>query len=99
MSEYEVLPRAAEDLFLAVQYTRDRWGDAQVDRLQNQFDRVIESLSEFPEIGRSRSDLLPGLRSMPVFRFHLLYVVENGVIVVVRFVHQKRNLTTLMFEE
>ena len=50
------------------------------ERLLNRINRKCDLLLGFPEMGRSRDELAPGLRSFPIDRFLICYTeIENGI--------------------
>ena len=69
-------------------------------------DRVIESIQDaarkhvpFPESGRSREDLGPGLRSFTVKPYVVFYRPIAGTIEVVRVLHGRRDIRRIMRDE
>ena len=48
-----------------------------------------------PEIGRTRDELLPGMRSLPVKRYLVFYRVTNDAIEIARILSGYRDLETL----
>ena len=56
-----------------------------------------QNLSDFPESGRSRDDLLPGLRSIVIFPTVLFYRLRVETVEIVRVVDGRRNIAA-MFE-
>lgn len=65
------------------------------ERLAAAIDRKCALLARFPEMGRAREDLAPGLRSSRVEQYLILYRPTADGIEVVRFVHGARNLPDL----
>lgn len=53
-------------------------------------------LRQFPEMGRVRDDLRPGLRSLPVDRYVVIYGVFGDVVEIVTIVHGSRDVDTLV---
>jgi toxin ParE1/3/4 len=53
-------------------------------------------LRQFPEMGRMRDDLLPGLRSLPVDRYVVIYRVLGDAVEIVTIVHGSRDVDTLV---
>lgn len=52
-----------------------------------------ESLGQFPEMGRTRNDLEPGLRCLVVRRDYLVfYTVKVDAVVIARVIHGSRDL-------
>jgi toxin ParE1/3/4 len=62
------------------------------DRLVDEIDSALERLCQYPALGRSREDLLPGLRSLVVQKYLLFYRIAPEGIELVRVIHGARNL-------
>jgi toxin ParE1/3/4 len=44
------------------------------------FEEKFRLLTDFPEMGRSREELAPSLRSLPVDKYVIFYrIIENGI--------------------
>lgn len=92
--------KAKADLSAIWAYIAQNDPDAATKFLRK-LDRSILTLSDSPEIGRSRSaDLLvPGLRSFPVDNYIIFYHPnESGGVVIVRVLHAARDVENLLDE-
>jgi toxin ParE1/3/4 len=86
--------RAAEDLELIEDYISRDNPDAAKD-LVLLIRKKCQLLSEQPGIGRDRSDLLSGLRGVPVGNYIIFYhAVEDGI-EVIRVLHGAQDLPEL----
>lgn len=89
-------PRAVDDL-------DEIWRFVAADNLQaadRLIDRLIaagEPLAEFPHLGRDRTGLAPGLRSLPVGNYVLFYRPDGHGAVIVRILHGRRDITPDLF--
>lgn len=54
-----------------------------------------EPLRQYPRMGRSRDDLRPGLRGLPVERYLVIYRVLEDVVEIVSVVHASRDADAL----
>jgi toxin ParE1/3/4 len=90
---------ATEDVDDAWDYTAERWSIDQADSLLDRFEEKFRLLSRFPETGRAREGLAPGLRSLASSGFVILYQIHGGVLEIVRIVHGSRDLEGLLAEE
>jgi toxin ParE1/3/4 len=61
-------------------------------QLLDRFIRRFEELGQFPLMGRSRSDLQPGLRALLVEHYIAFYLVEDEQITVVRVIDGRMDL-------
>ncbi len=91
MPRVDKTAQSEQDAFeIALYIARDN--PAAAKRLLQRFDRKLELLAEFPGLGQSRDDLMPGLRSYPVKKYLLLYrAVDNGI-ELLRVLHGMRDL-------
>ena len=78
-----VSDRANSDLLRLYLYLAPR-NQAAADAIIERIDKRFEQLSRFPFIGRERSSLAPGLRSIVVGNHLIFYVVEADQIIIVR---------------
>ncbi len=65
------------------------------DRLLDRIDRTCSTLAASPELGRSREELAPGLRSFPVARYVIFYRRSRTGIELARVLHGARDLDLL----
>lgn len=91
MNRYRLTEQAEldlEDLWVYVAQRDEIAADRQVAQL---FDR-FPMLAQFPNMGRQRDDLFPGLRSFPVKPYVVFYMVHPNYIEIVRVLHQSQDL-------
>lgn len=65
------------------------------DRLVEEIDAKCDLLAQMPELGRRRDELLPGLRSLAVRGYVIIYRPAPDGIYVLRVIHGSRDLTQL----
>jgi len=86
-----VTQTARDDIREILHYTQQEWGPEQREDYIREIESAIDRLSMMPSMGRSRDDIYPGVRSIPVGR-HLLYYTYTENIVHIRHVwHGRRN--------
>ena len=83
--------KARRDLLEIYAYVAARNPSA-AQNLMKDVDGKFANLSQFPFIGRERSSLFPGLRSLIVGSYLIFYVVEGERIVVYRVLHGRRDI-------
>jgi len=66
------------------------------ERLAAEIDERCTLLAEFPEVGRTREEISPGLRSILVQRYVLFYRVTPVGVEVLRILHGARDLEGLL---
>lgn len=89
-------PRAKEDVLGIWEYVAKdsvRSADALVER----FEIAFRALSNSPDIGVARADLLEGLRSFPEGRFLIFYRHIGNTLDIVRVVAAARRITPVFF--
>ena len=83
--------KAQNDLLQIYAYLSERNPQA-ADTLIEEIDVRFKNLCRFPFIGRERSSLAPGLRSILVGTHLIFYVVERDRIVVVRVIDGRMDI-------
>jgi toxin ParE1/3/4 len=58
----------------------------------------IKLLRQFPHAGRSRDEILPGLRSLAIQGFVIFYRFDQTVIEIARVLHGKRDILAIFNE-
>jgi len=86
-----VSEQADADLLQIFQYLADRNSHA-ADAVAREIDRKFMNLSDFPFIGRERSSLARGLRSIVAGIHVIFYTVERNRIVIVRVLDGRRDI-------
>ena len=71
--------RARDDLREIYLYTLDTFGLAQAERYHEQLEQAFRLLCQFPELGRPKDNLRPGLRLYAVGRHQILYTVREAI--------------------
>ena len=90
---------AGRDLDDAWGYSAEHWGPDRADALLDDIHDTFRLLVRFAEAGRHRDELSPGLRSLPVSGFVVLYQILEGNLEIVRVVHGSRDLGGLLSDE
>ena len=82
---------ALAEIRAAVGYL-DQFSPPAAERLSAKIDSQSELLRTSPFMGRARDELGPGLRSIVVGDYLLFYRVTDTEVIVVRFLHGRRDL-------
>ena len=90
-----IAKEAALDVDALWDYTAERWNPEQADTLVDTLEGKFRLLCEYPALGRSREELFPGLRSLPVRGFVILYQVFEGTLEIARVLHGARDIEGL----
>jgi toxin ParE1/3/4 len=84
------------DIWLTIAQRRD---EPTADRMNRKILKQCHSHARFPDSGRRRDDLDPGLRSFPVHPYVVFYRPQEDTILVVRILHGRRDIERIMSEE
>ncbi|MEK6746954.1 MAG: type II toxin-antitoxin system RelE/ParE family toxin [Pseudomonadota bacterium] len=86
---------AKDDLRDIAQYTITNYGEKQMDiYLQTLYDAML-LLTENPNIGHSREDLLENYQILNVENHVLVFTIQESSIIIVRIIHQSRDIYKL----
>ncbi|MEQ8969211.1 MAG: type II toxin-antitoxin system RelE/ParE family toxin [Coleofasciculus sp. C1-SOL-03] len=80
-------------------YLAQRGSIETAERFLDKIDRKFKRLSQFPQMGRQRDELYPGLRSVPLEDYLIFYRLVTNVIEVMRVVGGYRDLEALFRED
>jgi toxin ParE1/3/4 len=76
--------------------------EARDERTANRMNRKIlascRAKAQFPETGRSREEIAPGLRSTAVDPYVVFFRAEHDTILVLRILHGRRDVEQIMGE-
>ncbi|MEG5045781.1 type II toxin-antitoxin system RelE/ParE family toxin [Microcoleus sp. B4-C1] len=79
MSRYTLSAPAKQDLRELTNYLLQFSANA-ANHFLNVFQEKFRLLADFPEMGRSREELAPSLRSFPVDKYVIFYrIIKNGI--------------------
>jgi toxin ParE1/3/4 len=89
-------PRAKRDLHDIWRYFARIASVEVADNLVHEVNRAAARLADFPLMGRTRDELIPGLRSVLVHPHVIFYRVSEASIEIARVLHQRRDLATAL---
>lgn len=99
MAERLVKDRAAEeDLIEIWLHTRRKWGERQADQYLATPERQLQALAEFPNLGRLRDELRPGVRSKRAGWHVIFYLVTESDVRIRRVLHSAMDVES-QFED
>ncbi len=91
MRQCRLSPSASRDLQNILNYFFERSIDAG-EEFTNAFERKCRNISNFPNIGRSYSNLAPSLRGVPLEGYIIFYTVTENLIEIVRVLNGRQDL-------
>jgi toxin ParE1/3/4 len=84
-------PDARTDFADILLYTRRQWGQRQRAAYKTVIDRALRELTGFPNLGRARDEISPGLRRFSAGSQVIYYRVSDKALIVTRIVHSRRD--------
>jgi len=89
MSSFRLIisPAARDDLKDIFQFGLRNWGEARSSKYLDSLKTRLWTLTEQPEMGVERDELLPNLRSFPVESHVIFYRLEIEQIEIIRVLH------------
>lgn len=91
--------RQAETDLRTILSDLDRQDPAVAERYATAFEEKGRALAQFPEIGRLRPEIAPGLRSTLVSPYVLFYRTDAEGVQILRILHGKRDLRRALRDE
>jgi len=98
MAEVRRSPQAETDLEMILIDLNQKYRSA-AERYAAAFDEKSQTLARFPEIGRLRPEIAPNVRSTLVHPYVVFYRLEGEVVQIIRILHGKRDLRSIMQAE
>jgi toxin ParE1/3/4 len=98
MAELTLTTRALNDLEQIFESLEEQSSQA-ATKLAENLDALQDRLSTFPELGRARDELAPGIRSIPVKPvFVVFYRLKGGRVEILRILHGHRDIASALVE-
>lgn len=91
-------PRAEADLSDIWDYTVAAWGQQQAVDYLSALDRMIASLTEFPEMARVRDEFVPPVRIHPFRKYLIIYQTDEPDLDIIRVLHCQSNWAQFLTE-
>jgi toxin ParE1/3/4 len=87
---------AAEDDLLAIYHFIAMRDSKAAERVLDKMDEKARLLTIMPNLGQARDDIRKGLRHIVVGNYLILYKIEKDRILIVRIIHGRRNIPSLL---
>ncbi len=88
-------PGASKDLIGIWEHFAGAASAARGDDVLRAIDRATAALEDWPEIGKARDDVRPGLRSVRAERHVVFYCVGKGIVEIVRVLDERRDVDAI----
>jgi len=89
MSDFKLTPDAKASLMQIAVYTQQRWGIEQRNTYLKLIDDCFHTLSQTPTLGKMRPEIHHTLRSYPIGKHMVFYIVKPDFIVIANVLHEK----------
>lgn len=86
-----IAPTAKTDFKDIYQYGLRQWGQTQSESYLENVKEQLWMLTEQPKIGIDRSELLLGVRSLPIESHTLFYRVTSDTVEIIRVLHSRQD--------
>ena len=93
-----ITPTASRDIESIMDYLAEKVSVERAEHFLEKINAKFKLLVKFPQIGRRRDELYPGLRSVPLEDYLIFYRLVPGEIEVMRVVGGYRDLEALFAE-
>ena len=93
MTAFRVTRAAQADIKKIGRYTEEHWGPAQRRLYLNGLNERFAVLAASPTIAAERRNFAPPVRIHPYEKHLIVYIIEDGGIVIVRVLHQSMDIS------
>ncbi len=90
---------AIQDIEDIADYLASQTGLEQAERFLSKLDAKFVRITQFPNLGRSRNEILPGLRSLSMDSYLILYTATGARVDILRVVSGYRDLSGLFTDD
>jgi toxin ParE1/3/4 len=90
---------AIQDIEAIADYIADQTGLQQAERFLSKLDAKFARITQFPDLGRPRNEILPELRSLAMESYLILYTTTESRVDILRVVSGYRDLTSLFADD
>ncbi len=92
MPSYRLSPEAKKELLAIRAYTRNKWGNQQAQKYIDTVEKKCAQLARSPHIGRERSEIKSGYRSLAEGKHVIFYRVGDDGIDILRILHARMDI-------
>jgi toxin ParE1/3/4 len=97
--QFRLTEPAIQDIEQIADYIARRSGLDQSDRFLDKLNDKLAKIARFPKLGRVRDEILPGIRSLSIDQYLVLYMPIGGDVEIFRVVSGYQDLTGLFTAE
>jgi len=96
---YKLTQAAKNDLKEIWRYTVRKWNEQQAEKYIYQLEKKFKDLVHAPHLGRSRSDIKIGYRSLPEGKHVIFYRVTDDIIEIIGIPHASMDVETYLLHK
>ena len=97
--DYKLTQVAKNDLKEIWRYTVQNWSEQQAEKYIYQLEKKFQDLVQNPHLGRSRSDIQKGYRSLLEGQHIIFYRVTNDIIEIIGIPHASMDVETHLYPQ
>lgn len=97
--QFRLTEPAIKDIEQIVNYIAKETGLLQSERFLSKLDGKFAKIAQFPNLGRLREEILPGLRSLPIDSYLILYMPIDNEVEIFRVISGYKDISALFTEE
>jgi toxin ParE1/3/4 len=97
-AQFRLTKTATNDIEQITDFIAQQSGLQQSETFLSKLDAKFANIVTFPQIGRKRSEILPNLRSVPLDKYLILYLLIGEDVEILRVVSGYRDLARLFTE-
>lgn len=97
--QFRLTEPAINDVEQIADYIAKQAGLQQSDRFLSKLEDKFAKIAQFPNIGRRRDEIIPGLRSLPIDDYLILYMPIGNDVEIFRVISGYRDISALFAEE
>ncbi|OUL21970.1 plasmid stabilization protein [Nostoc sp. T09] len=97
--QFRLTEPAIKDIEEIADYIAKQTGLEQSERFLSKLDAKFAKIAQFPNLGRRRDEILPGLRSLTIDNYLILYMPIEQDIEIFRIISGYRDISALFAED
>jgi toxin ParE1/3/4 len=96
--QFRLTEPAIQDIEQIADYIAQQSSLERAELFLSKLDKTFAKITQFPKLGRQRDEILPGIRSLSVDHYLILYIPAGADVDILRVVSGYRDLIALFSE-
>ncbi|MBU7581576.1 MAG: type II toxin-antitoxin system RelE/ParE family toxin [Nostoc sp. TH1S01] len=97
--QFRLTEPAIQDIEQIADYIAKKFGLTQSELFLSKLDAKFSKIAQFPKLGRQRDEILPGIRSLPIDNYLILYMPIGNDVEIFRVISGYRDLSSLFHDD